>query len=48
VDDIITAARDAGISRGLYIGCGNGRNYIPLSEAGLDLTGLDISVTAIS
>lgn len=48
VDDIITAARDAGIRRGLYIGCGNGRNYIPLSEAGLDLTGLDISATAIS
>ncbi|HUN32725.1 MAG TPA: class I SAM-dependent methyltransferase [Trebonia sp.] len=48
VDDIITAAGEAGISRGLYIGCGNGRNYIPLSQAGLDLTGLDISATAIS
>jgi SAM-dependent methyltransferase len=48
VGDIIMAARSAGISRGLYIGCGNGRNYIPLSEAGLDLTGLDISATAIS
>lgn len=47
VDDIITAVKDAGISRGLYIGCGNGRNYIPLAEAGLDLTGLDISATAI-
>jgi SAM-dependent methyltransferase len=48
VEDILTAAKDAGISRGLYIGCGNGRNYIPLAEAGLDLTGLDISATAIS
>src|SRR5260370_23303067 len=48
VDDIVTAAKDAGADRGLYIGCGNGRNYIPLTEAGLDLTGLDISATAIS
>jgi SAM-dependent methyltransferase len=46
-DDILAAAKDAGASSGLYIGCGNGRNYIPLTEAGLDLTGLDISATAI-
>ena len=32
---------------GLYIGCGNGRNYVPLVEAGLDLVGLDVSATAI-
>jgi hypothetical protein len=33
---------------GLYIGCGNGRNYVPLVEQyGLDLVGLDISPTAI-
>jgi predicted TPR repeat methyltransferase len=48
VDDIVAAAKDAGADRGLYIGCGNGRNYIPLTEAGLDLTGLDISATAIA
>jgi len=48
VEDILAAAKDAGITHGLYIGCGNGRNYIPLTEAGLDLTGLDISATAIS
>lgn len=47
-EDIVAAAKDAGTDRGLYIGCGNGRNYIPLTEAGLDLTGLDISATAIS
>jgi SAM-dependent methyltransferase len=47
VADIVAAARDAGAVRGLYIGCGNGRNYIPLTAAGLDLTGLDISATAI-
>ena len=48
VDDIVAAAKDAGTDSGLYIGCGNGRNYIPLTEAGLDLIGLDISATAIS
>jgi SAM-dependent methyltransferase len=48
VDDIVTAAKAAGTGSGLYIGCGNGRNYIPLTEAGLDLTGVDILATAIS
>lgn len=28
---------------GLYIGCGNGRNYVPLVDAGLDVVGLDVS-----
>jgi len=46
--DIVAAARAAGISAGLYIGCGNGRNYLPLTAAGLDLTGLDISAAAIA
>jgi SAM-dependent methyltransferase len=46
--DILAAARQAGVSRGLYIGCGNGRNYLPLVAGGLDLTGLDISAAAIS
>jgi len=27
--------------QGLYVGCGNGRNYLPLLDAGLDLYGLD-------
>lgn len=45
--DILVAAEDAGLSDGLYIGCGNGRNYIPLVEAGLDLIGLDVSGAAI-
>jgi trans-aconitate methyltransferase len=47
VRDILAAARAAGIDRGLYIGCGNGRNYLPLVAGGLDLTGLDISARAI-
>jgi len=46
--DIISAARSANLRRGLYIGCGNGRNLVPLSGAGLDLTGLDISSRAIA
>lgn len=48
IADIVAAARDTGADRGLYIGCGNGRNYVPLTAAGLDLTGLDISATAIA
>ena len=32
---------------GLYIGCGNGRNYLPLVDAGLNLLGLDVSAEAI-
>jgi SAM-dependent methyltransferase len=46
--DIIAAARSRNLRRGLYIGCGNGRNFIPLSQAGLDLVGLDISAQAIA
>ncbi|MEO8423318.1 MAG: class I SAM-dependent methyltransferase [Actinomycetota bacterium] len=50
VDDIITAAGNAGLmgSSALYIGCGNGRNFVPLVDAGLDLVGLDVSTIAIS
>lgn len=46
--DILAAAREADATRGLYIGCGNGRNYLPMVEGGLDLTGLDISAAAIA
>ena len=46
--DILAAARQAGVARGLYVGCGNGRNYLPLVAGGLDLTGLDISAAAIT
>jgi SAM-dependent methyltransferase len=48
VADIIAAARSHGLSEGLYIGCGNGRNLVPLLDAGLDLTGLDLSRQAIA
>jgi Methyltransferase domain len=49
VADILAAAREHDLigAAGVYIGCGNGRNYLPLVDAGLDLVGLDISATAI-
>jgi len=47
VDEIVAAAFAAGIDHGLYVGCGNGRNYRPLVAAGLDLIGLDVSPVAI-
>lgn len=47
VADILAAAHRAGLTSGLYIGCGNGRNYEPLVRGGLDLTGLDISDVAL-
>jgi SAM-dependent methyltransferase len=46
--DIIDAARSRNLRRGLYIGCGNGRNFIPMAAAGLDLVGLDISAPAVA
>ena len=45
VETLHGASSDTGI--GLYVGCGNGRNYLPLVDAGLDLIGLDISPEAI-
>ena len=32
---------------GLYVGCGNGRNFLPLADAGLALWGLDVSGEAL-
>jgi hypothetical protein len=50
VADIVAAARTHNLSaeQGLYIGCGNGRNYLPLVAEGLDLVGIDLSPTAIT
>lgn len=31
--DILAAAAQAAVTRGLYIGCGNGRNYLPRVNA---------------
>jgi hypothetical protein len=46
-EDILAAARALGLNHGIYIGCGNGRNYLPLVAGGLDLLGIDISSVAI-
>jgi SAM-dependent methyltransferase len=48
VHDIVAAARLRGLRHGVYVGCGSGRNLLPLLHAGLDLTGLDISPRAIA
>jgi SAM-dependent methyltransferase len=45
--DILDAANARGLRSGLYIGCGNGRNFVPLTDAGLDLIGLDVSSAAL-
>ena len=34
-------------ANGIYIGCGNGRNYLPLVNSGLHLYGVDISEVAL-
>jgi hypothetical protein len=49
VDEILDVAYNQQLlgANGLYIGCGNGRNYVPLVAGGLDLVGLDISEVAI-
>ncbi|MEU0936696.1 MULTISPECIES: class I SAM-dependent methyltransferase [unclassified Embleya] len=44
--DRILAVASPGTS-GVEIGCGNGRNLIPLTRAGLDLIGVDPSRTAL-
>src|ERR671930_1320032 len=50
VADIVAAAREHDLigRDGVYIGCGNGRNYLALVAAGLDLVGLDISERALA
>jgi predicted TPR repeat methyltransferase len=48
VGDVLAVAKENDVASGLYIGAGNGRNFIPLSDAGLELLGLDISSVAIS
>lgn len=45
VRDVVAASPPG--ARALYVGCGNGRNFVALLEAGLDLVGLDISRAAL-
>lgn len=49
VNQIIDELGEAGKKQsGLYVGCGNGRNYIPLVQSGLDLRGIDISAVGVN
>jgi SAM-dependent methyltransferase len=50
VHEIIDTVSDLGLvdKRGYYPGCGNGRNYVPLLDAGLLIDGDDISSIAIN
>jgi SAM-dependent methyltransferase len=50
VADVLSAIRAHDLlgPEGLYVGCGNGRNYLPLVRAGLDLVGLDVSAAALA
>jgi trans-aconitate methyltransferase len=45
--DALAARPGVRAAHGLYVGCGNGRNWIPLVEAGLALWGLDVSGEAL-
>ncbi len=49
IADIFKAAVSYRIinGHGLYVGCGNGRNYLPLARQGLNLLGLDVSAVAL-
>lgn len=47
VEDIAAALDKDTQKTGLYAGCGNGRNFIPLSKKGLYMRGIDVSQEAI-
>ena len=48
VKTIVSMLEGSGRSlRGLYVGCGNGRNYVLLASSGLNILGIDISAAAI-
>ena len=44
---IIKTVAASGLERGLYVGCGNGRNFAALASAGLYMDGIDPSPAAI-
>lgn len=45
--DTLQEHREVWEGVGLYVGCGNGRNYLPLVDAGCDMYGLDVSGEAL-
>jgi SAM-dependent methyltransferase len=49
VDTILEELGEEGKKKfGMYVGCGNGRNFIPLLDVGLNIRGIDVSPEAIS
>jgi len=44
---LLRAEPELEAGRGLYVGCGNGRNFVPLTRAGLELHGMDVSEVAL-
>lgn len=50
MEDVVAAALSPGVPDrpGLYVGCGNGRNYLPLRAAGTNLFGVDLSAVALT
>lgn len=50
VGEILAAAERFGLlaGEGLYIGAGNGRNYLPLVAGGLDMVALDVSAVGLA
>lgn len=49
VDTIVNTVDQENLREGigLYVGCGNGRNYVPMLEKGLDVVGLDVSLNGL-
>ena len=47
ITDTLGGVPDVSDKTGLYVGCGNGRNYIPLADSGLNIFGIDVSRVAI-
>jgi SAM-dependent methyltransferase len=47
VPGIVSRAGARGLSLGVDLGCGDGRNLLALRQGGLDVAGLDISATAL-
>jgi trans-aconitate methyltransferase len=45
--DVLRRSPLGPVATGLYVGCGNGRNFVPLLDAGLRLWGLDVSSEAL-
>ncbi len=48
IAEVLRENETAHQGEGLYVGCGNGRNFLPLIDDGLRLVGLDLSREALN